>query len=95
VWSSDGRELAFVEAVYDFTWGVDEECNETYDTGNRRYYLAIVSTDHTAIGYRLTGNVDQPRIAWLAGSRLKLSDARGNSGERVFDLSTNPPKPIP
>lgn len=74
---------------------MDKECNETYDTGNRRYYLAIVSAEHAAVGYPLTGGIDRPRIMWLAGSRLQLSDAGGNSAERVFDLNTNRPKPIP
>jgi len=96
VWSPGGRDLAFVETIYDFDWGMTESGEETRETGNYRYYLAIVSTEHPAIGYRLVDQVGMPQLEWLNDSRVKLAGSLQNKPfERTFDLQVDPPRPIP
>lgn len=94
VWSKDGRNLAFVEMIYDFDWGLDEKGEETREFGNQRSFLAIISTERVAVGYPLTGPVGNAEIEWLSDSRLRLRNS-DKSVDRVFDLVADPPKPIP
>ena len=96
LWSPNGRDLAFVESVYDFDWGMDDKGDETREIGNSRLFLAIISGDHPAVGYSLTPPLENPQWEWLDSSRIEV---KGNSGgkpfERTFDLANNPPKEIP
>jgi hypothetical protein len=94
VWSPDGRKLAFVEAIYDFDWGTDEKGEETRQTGNYRFFLAIVSAGHAAVGYQMSEPVGEPQLEWLNDSRVRVRSG-ANAFERTFDLVANPPKRIP
>ena len=72
VWSPNGRNLAFVERIYDFDWGMDETGEETRETSNSRYFLAVVSTGHPAVGYRFSETVSMTQLEWLNDSRVKV-----------------------
>jgi hypothetical protein len=95
VWSPDGRSVAFVETVFDFDWGTDEKGEETRENVNPRYYLAIVSANRRAVGYSSPEPLPSSRIEWLSNTRIRLADPQNKSFERVFDLTADPPKPIP
>jgi hypothetical protein len=96
VWSPSGHNLAFVETIYDFDWGTDEKGEEIRQNGNYRWFLAFVSVDGPATGYRLAQQVDSPQIEWLDDSHVKLKSVTGEKRfERAFDLIADPPKPIP
>ena len=87
---------SFVETIYDFDWGTDEKGEEIRQNGNYRWFLAFVSVDGPATGYRLAQQVDSPQIEWLDDSHVKLKSVTGEKRfERAFDLIADPPKPIP
>lgn len=88
VWSPDGRKLAFMVDVYDLDWGNDGG-NETSEDRNHRAFLAIVSADRPAVGYRIAEQNNGPDLKWLDNSRIQLKSGM------LFDLAANPPKPIP
>lgn len=89
VWSPDGHKLAFVVDVYDFDWSDEGTDHEAREDRNHRAFLAIISADRPAVGFRITGSISEPKLRWLDNSRIELG-----SGV-VFDLAANPPKPIP
>jgi len=89
VWSPDGRELAFVVDVYDFDWSDEGTDHEAREDRNHRSFLALVSGDRPAVGFRITDSMSEPKLKWLDNSRIELG-----SGAH-FDLAANPPAPIP
>jgi hypothetical protein len=86
-WSPDSRHVAFIEKIYD--WEYYDPYNRYWDgwASKMRYYLAIVSTDGTAKGYRLPEAPQSLSLAWLAAGRIVYNG-------HTFDLATNPPQPI-
>jgi hypothetical protein len=96
VWSPGGRRLAFVDTIYDFDWGMSDNGEDTKASGNFRYFLAIVSRDRVAVGYRLPAQIDHPQIEWLDEARVKLTGTAGETPwERTFDPAVDPPIMIP
>uniref|UniRef100_Q028U1 Uncharacterized protein n=1 Tax=Solibacter usitatus (strain Ellin6076) TaxID=234267 RepID=Q028U1_SOLUE len=96
VWSPDSRSLAFIVDVYDFEWGGEGTDHEVREDGNHRAFLAIISADRPAVGYRITHSIDEPKVKWLDNSRIEVKSAVRESESRdVFQLLANPPKPIP
>lgn len=95
VWSPDGRKIAFLVNVYDFLWNVSENGEETRGIDNSRIFLAIVSVDGRAVGYPVKELPYHPRINWLTDSRIELRSGTPGDLGRSFDLTSNPPKPIP
>ena len=86
-WSPDSRHIAFIEKIYD--WEYYDPYNRYWDgwASKMRYYLAVVSTDGTAKGYRLPEAPQSLSLEWLAAGRIVYNG-------HTFDLATNPPQPI-
>jgi hypothetical protein len=89
VWSPDSRTLAFIVDVYDFGLSGEGTEHEAREDRNHRTFLAIISADGPAVGYRITGSIIESKLKWLDTSRIELRTGV------VFDLSATPPKPIP
>ena len=89
VWSPDGHKLAFIVDVYDFDLSDEGTDREAREDRNHRAFLAIVPADRSAVGYRITGAIPEPKLRWLDNSRIELG------GGLLLDLAANPPKPIP
>jgi hypothetical protein len=89
IWSPDGHKLAFVVDVYDFDWSGEGTDHEVREDRNHRPYLAIISADRPAVGYRITNSMTESKLKWLDNSRIELGSGA------IFDLTANPPKPIP
>jgi len=87
-WSPDGRRVALVETVFD--WEYLDPFGRYFDgeSSDVRYYLVIAGTDGAAAGYALEAVGDRPQLQWQSNSQLTLN------GE-LYDLTVNPPVPIP
>ena len=87
-WSPDGRSVAFVEKIFD--WEYSDFFGGYWDgtASDVRYYLVIASIDHTVLGYALKHVPEQPILRWQGGPQVVLN-------EQTFDLTMNPPTPIP
>jgi hypothetical protein len=77
VWSPDGRKIAFLVEVYDFIWTMPENGEETRDFVNSRGFLAIVSLDGRAAGYRVEKFPSEPRLAHRLPDRTSVRKWRG------------------
>jgi len=96
IWSPDSRKLAFIVDVYDLDWSGEGTDHEDHEDRNHRSFLAIISADRRAVGYRITQSINQPRLQWLDNSRIQLTTgAQHDQSGVVFDLAASPPKPIP
>ena len=87
VWSPNSQDVAFLEKVYD--WEYYDPYNFYWEgrASKLRYYLAIVSADGRAFGYRLTQVPDDIELEWRGPEQLELDG-------RTLNLQTNPPQPI-
>jgi hypothetical protein len=96
VWSPDSHKLAFIVDVYDFDLSGEGTDHEAREARNHRAFLAIISADRPAVGYRITHSISEPKLKWLDNSRIELKTGVRQDESRVtFDLAANPPKPIP
>jgi hypothetical protein len=89
VWSPDGHNVAFIVDVYHFDLSGEGTDHEARENRNHRAFLAIVSADHPAVGYRITDSITELKLKWLDNSRIQVKSGL------LFDLAVNPPKPIP
>ncbi len=89
VWSPDGHKLAFLVDLYDFDWSGEGTDHETREDRNHRTFLAIISADRPAVGYRITDSTSDKKLRWLSNSRIQVG------GGVAFDLLVNPPRAIP
>ena len=88
VWSPDGHTVAFVEKIFDFHY--DDPYNRDFigRVTGLQFYLALVSTDGTAVGYKLGGASKQPTVEWLSNGKVSVDG-------QTFDREAQPPTRIP
>jgi hypothetical protein len=95
VWSPDSSKLAFIVDVYDLDWTSEGTNHEASEDRNHRAFLAIISMDRRAVGYRLTQSVAEPKLKWPDNSRIELEMGVRSESRAIFDLAASPPQPIP
>lgn len=88
VWSPDGHTVAFVEKTFSFHY--DDPYNRDFygRVTGLQFYLALVSQDGSAVGYRLSGSSRQPKVKWLSDTQVEVDGQK-------FDRQAQPPSQIP
>ena len=88
-WSPDGRKVAIVVRIFD--WEYEDIFGKYWDgtLSSDRYFLVIASVDQPAAGYPLKSSLaNPPGLKWSDDTRLALDG-------QMFDLTAQPPTPIP
>ena len=88
VWSPDSRRVAIVSRIFDWEY---EDIFGRYWEGtlsNDRYFLVIASLDQPTGGYVLETPSLSPNLQWIDNSHVALDG-------QTFDLTAQPPRPIP
>jgi hypothetical protein len=88
-WSPDGSKVAIVSRIFD--WEYTDPYGKYFDgtLTNDRYFLVIASPGQPAAGYPLKSSLDKsPTLQWMGENRLAADG-------QIFDLTAQPPTPIP
>lgn len=88
-WSPDGSKVALISRIFD--WEYMDPFGKYFDgtLTNDRYFLVIASVDQATIGYPLKSALgNSPTLQWVGENRLAVDG-------QMFDLTAQPPTPIP